>query len=148
MSDQMARSCDGCTECCKGYVFGEAHGKKFYAGRPCHFMAEKGCGIYEARPDFPCRVFQCGWLTDYEMFPEWLKPNVSKVLAQKHTTKTDIEFYKIHECGQKIDAEVLNYLILHSLNNSVNISIQVAGGWSNYGTKDFVKEMMQLGQPQ
>lgn len=146
MSAVMSRSCDGCTECCKGYVFGEAHGKKFYSGRPCHFMTEKGCGIYESRPDFPCKVFQCGWLDDPEMFPEWLKPSTSKVLAKRLATKNNIEFYKIHECGQKIDAEVLNYLILHSLNNSVNISIQVSGGWSNYGTKDFVQEMMILSQ--
>ena len=70
-----------------------------------------------------------------------MKPNLSKVIAQKLTTKNGISFYKIFECGQKIDSSVLNYLVLHALQNGVNMNIQVGGGWSNYGTQEFINDV-------
>ena len=75
------------------------------------------------------------------MFPEWTKPNLAKVIAKKSTTPKGISHYKIFECGQKIDSVVLNYFIMYSLNNALNISIQVNGGWSNFGTKEFLEDV-------
>jgi len=141
MTLEIKRECDGCTECCQGWLFGSAHGKNFWNGRPCHFVGDRGCTIYKDRPHDPCVTFRCGWLDDTQTFPEWLKPNLSKVIAQKLKTKSGIEFYKIFECGQKIDSTVLNYLVLHALQNSVNMNIQVGGGWSNFGTKEFLNDL-------
>ena len=138
---EQKRKCDTCTECCQGWLSGEAHGKKFYAGKPCHFVSTKGCTIYSRRPHDPCVIFKCGWLEDSEMFPEWTKPSIAKVLARKHTTPKGIEYYIIFECGQKIDAVILNHFIMYSLNNSVNISIQVNGGWNNFGTREFLEDV-------
>jgi len=135
------RTCDGCTICCQGWLWGEAHGKKFWSGRPCHFVGEKGCTIYKDRPEVPCVSFRCGWLDDHNTFPEWLKPNKSKVVASKQKTKNGIDYYKITECGEKIDSTILNYLILHSLQNSVNMTIQVGGGWANYGTQEYLADL-------
>jgi len=137
----IKRKCDGCTMCCEGYLSGEVRNKPFYYGRPCHFLGTTGCTMYEERPEHPCRVFTCGWLDDSEMFPEWMKPNLSKIIAHRKKTPNGFLYYKIYECGQKIDSKVLNYLILYSLNNSVNICVQVDGGWSNYGTQDFLKDI-------
>lgn len=133
------RSCDGCTECCKGWLSGEAHGKPFYPGKPCHFVSEIGCSIYKNRPHNPCVTFSCGWLQDSDFFPEWLKPSIAKIIARKLKTTNGIEFYRIHECGQKIDSIVLNYLILASLNSKINIQIQVNGGWTDYGSPEFLQ---------
>jgi len=135
------RNCNGCTMCCQGWLWGEAHGKQFWSGRPCHFVAEKGCTIYENRPEVPCVSFRCSWLDEPNIFPEWTKPNLSKILATKQKTKNGISFYKIIECGEKIDSTVLNYLILYSLQNSVNMNIQVGGGWANYGTQEYLADV-------
>ena len=70
-----------------------------------------------------------------------MKPSLAKIIAQKMKTKNGIDFYKIYECGQKIDSTVLNHLILNSLQNSVNISVQIGGGWANYGTKEFLNDL-------
>lgn len=135
------RQCGDCTECCKGYVWGEAHGKKFYAGRPCFYKGEKGCTIYENRPHDPCVTFRCGWLDAPDKFPEWLKPSISKLLAVKQRTKNGIQYYKILECGQQIDAIHLNYLVILALNDGVNVQIQIAGGYAQYGSHEFIEDM-------
>ena len=104
-------------------------------------MGEKGCTIYNDRPQDPCVSFKCGWLDDPENFPAWMKPNLVKIIAHKQVTKNGIQYYRITECGQKIDASVLNYLILHALQNSINIVVQVDGGWTNYGTQQFLADV-------
>jgi hypothetical protein len=141
MMSVSKRKCDGCTLCCEGWLSGEVMGKPFYSGRPCHFLGTNRCTIYETRPEHPCKVFTCGWLNDDEMFPEWMKPTLTKIIAHRQKTINGFLYYKIYECGQKIDSKVLNYLILYSLNNSVNIRVQVDGGWTNYGSQDFLKDI-------
>jgi hypothetical protein len=138
---QVKRECGDCSECCNGWLWGAAHGKQFYSGKPCHFVGPKGCTIYDDRPHNPCVIFRCGWLDDHDAFPEWMKPSLSKVIAQKLKTKSGIEFYKVWECGQKIDSIVLNNLILYSLQNGVNMNIQVGGGWASYGTREYLNEL-------
>jgi len=135
------RECDGCTECCQGWLQGVAHGKSFYPGKPCHFVSATGCSIYEDRPQNPCKHFRCGWLDELNLFPEWLKPNKAKIIAQKLRTKSGVEFYEITECGQKIDASVLNHLILTALSGGANFRIQIGGGWANYGDQKFLSDM-------
>ena len=135
------RNCDGCTECCKGYLWGEAYGKKFYNGRPCFYVGEKGCSIYENRPNNPCVQFKCSWLEDTQVFPEWFKPSLSKLLIKKEVTKNGIEYYKVHECGRTIDAVHLNYLISLALEGGINIQIQLDGGVANYGKLEFLRDL-------
>jgi hypothetical protein len=136
------RSCDGCTECCKGYVSGYVRNKPFYAGHACHYMGEKGCTIYKDRPHDPCVAFKCGWLLEEELFPEWFKPSVSKVLIVKlKTDRSKIDFYRIVECGQKLDAMYLNYLFLCFLNKKINIQVYMLGGVTNYGSPEFLEDI-------
>ena len=135
------RECDSCTQCCQGWLWGEAYGKTFFPGKPCHFVGSSGCKIYKDRPKDPCVSFRCSWLENPEMFPEWLKPSLSKLIAVTSKTQNGILYYKIYECGQKIDSSVLNYLVLHALQNGVNMNIQVGGGWSNYGTQEFINDV-------
>jgi hypothetical protein len=140
MSSLTKRQCGDCTVCCEGWLTGSAHGKPFYPGRPCHFIGAQSCSIYNDRPEM-CVKFTCLWLEQPDVFPEWLKPNHSKVLAYKQKTPNGHLYYRIHECGQKIDSKILNYLVQWSLNSSVNISVQVHGGWSNYGKPEFLAEV-------
>jgi hypothetical protein len=105
-------------------------------------MGEKGCTIYKDRPHDPCVAFKCGWLLEEELFPEWFKPSVSKVLIVKlKTDRSKIDFYRIVECGQKLDAMYLNYLFLCFLNKKINIQVYMLGGVTNYGSPEFLEDI-------
>ena len=67
------RPCGDCTACCSGQLAGEIYGHKMFPGKPCHFLMENKCSIYESRPTSPCKTFQCAWsqrLLDEDMRPD------------------------------------------------------------------------------
>ena len=134
----LTRSCDGCTSCCEGWLWGSAHGHNFYPGRPCHFMGKSGCSIYENRPEDPCKTFKCMWLLN-DSVPEWLKPNLSKVIIVERNNDECGYYIEVFETGQKIDSTVLSWIFGYYLNTKINISVQISGGWINYGSKEFLK---------
>lgn len=69
-----ARACGSCTLCCK--LFPVPPLEKA-AGRWCPHVAQgRGCGIHETRPQV-CRDFDCQWLLNDDLGPEW-KPERSK----------------------------------------------------------------------
>ncbi|HYE92708.1 MAG TPA: hypothetical protein VEA38_16885 [Terriglobales bacterium] len=53
-----ARTCGDCDACC--LILGVKSLEKPPHQR-CEHQCEKGCGIYESRPD-PCRNYRCSWL--------------------------------------------------------------------------------------
>jgi hypothetical protein len=134
------RECDGCTACCEGWLHGVAHGQHFQAGRPCHFKCEKGCSIYENRPEEPCRTYSCEWLNNYEL-PEWMKPNLSGVIITSREYKENKVYLEVYETGKKIDAEVLNWLFLYHYTTDIPLRVQVNGGWNNFGPQEFLEEL-------
>lgn len=136
MEENMKRQCGECTACCEGTLSGEAYGYKFYTGRPCHFFNKK-CTIYENRPEHPCKNFYCEWLTN-DQFPEWMKPNLSKIIVSKHETN-NIHYYGITEVHEPIKADILNWVIQWSLNNQHNIKYSILGGNNYIGSKEFVE---------
>jgi len=140
----MTRNCDGCTVCCEGWLFGEAHGKHFSPGRPCHFMGHKGCTIYENRPEDPCKVFKCQWLSNDDI-PAWMKPDVIKVLITKREEKGH-SYLQLVELGQRMDPRVLSWFFLEHLNGRViNLKYQIDGGWTYIGTPEFVRDIGETG---
>jgi hypothetical protein len=73
---KTVRNCDGCTLCCK--VIGVKALEK-PMGTWCQHCAPKGgCAIYAERPD-ECRTFDCGYLLEPSLTPEW-KPSESKIV--------------------------------------------------------------------
>ncbi len=123
----VGRNCNGCTECCNGSskLHGEIFGKHFHSGKPCHYVGESGCTIYENRPQDPCKRFRCEWLDNPEMFPEWMKPNLSKIIGIRRTTEKGNSILEIRECGQKIDSNILNYFYQYSMKHGINMDIEV-----------------------
>lgn len=59
--DRQPRSCGACSACC--FVLGVQPLNK-PAFQRCAHACEKGCGIYETRPE-PCRLYRCGWLEGF-----------------------------------------------------------------------------------
>lgn len=140
----MTRNCDGCTVCCEGWLFGEAHGKHFSPGRPCHFMGHKGCTIYENRPEDPCKVFKCQWLSNDDI-PAWMKPDVIKVLITKREEKGH-SYLQLVELGQRMDPRVLSWFFLEHINGRIiNLKYQIDGGWTFIGTPEFVRDIGETG---
>jgi hypothetical protein len=72
--DQAGRTCGTCTLCCKVMEVGEI--AKPQGAWCAHCTPGKGCAIYDARPG-ECHTFQCEWLLNDAMGPEW-KPEKSK----------------------------------------------------------------------
>ena len=152
----VGRSCGGCTECCNGSskLYGEVYGKQFHSGKPCHYVGETGCTIYENRPENPCVRFKCEWLNNPKMFPEWTKPNISKIIGiikgDKNGNPVIVNnkpVIEIRECGRKIDSSILNYFFQYSLQNYMNISIEVDGYMHNYyfSESDYVDDVESHG---
>ena len=132
----MNRTCDGCSECCKGWLHGSAMGHNFYPGKPCYFL-QKTCSIYENRPIDPCKTYKCHWL-DSDDLPMWMRPDLSNALVTKRIHE-NIEYFEIIECGQKMDSSVLSWLIVWALNNVKNLKYQIDGGFTKIGTEEFMK---------
>ena len=136
----MERICGDCSICCEGWLFATVNGYNIYPGRPCQFM-NKGCTIYDERPDFPCRAFKCDWLENNDI-PEWLQPNLSKVILSTHRwgENNDKIFLRATECGKKMDSAVLCWLFEYHLRTNIPLAVQVNGGWTHFGEefKEFI----------
>ena len=73
---ESPRQCGDCSLCCKVMRIPELDKPK---DEWCpNFARGCGCRIYTDRPP-SCRTFNCLWLTDFAMGPEW-KPSVSKMV--------------------------------------------------------------------
>lgn len=131
------RACTNCTACCEGWLGGEAYGKRFQSGCPCHFKCETGCSIYDSRP-FTCKSFNCEWLLNKDL-PEWMKPNLSGVIVVEKNwgSKQDQIYYEVLELGKKLDSVVLNWFFSWHEQTNVCLRIMVDGGWYHYGSKEF-----------
>ena len=125
----MGRSCDGCTKCCEGWLWSEAYGHKFWPGRPCHFMCEKGCSIYENRPIDPCKNFKCEWLENNNI-PEWMKPSVSNVIIYKRN-EDGKDLLEFTEAGSRLDPRILSWIFMNFVDEKIgNVKYQLDGGWN------------------
>lgn len=136
------RSCGSCTKCCEGYLSGEAQGKKFYPGKPCHFIAiGKGCSIYAKRPVDPCVTYKCGWLTNMEI-PEWMKPSdVNSIMDERELN--GMRYLNLREAGNPLQARVLSWFFQYVLKTGMNAVWEVDGGLNWCGNPDF-NSVMEL----
>jgi len=135
----MTRECEGCKECCMGWLTANIAGYSMSPGMPCHFIGATGCTIYQNRPEDPCKNYYCEWLVNEEL-PSWLKPSMSKVIVTKLNWSKG-EYIKVKECGEKIDSSVLNWIYLYTQNNNINLAIEVGGSWYFSGPEGFAEEV-------
>jgi hypothetical protein len=69
--------CGPCRACCIAPKIDTQELRK-PAQMPCPHLVEKGCGIYERRPQV-CRIFLCGWRLLPELDRSW-RPDLSGVM--------------------------------------------------------------------
>ena len=132
----MNRTCDGCSECCKGWLRGHAMGHDFYPGKKCYYL-QKTCSIYENRPIDPCQSYKCHWLATDDL-PMWMRPDLSNALVTQRNNNGH-SWLEVLECGSKMDSEVLSWLVIWALNQGKNLKYQINGGWSKIGSKEFLE---------
>jgi uncharacterized cysteine cluster protein YcgN (CxxCxxCC family) len=141
------RTCGECTMCCQGWLSGEAYEYVFTKNHPCHFLDKCGdkCTIYSIRPQV-CQDFKCEWLRQPVAFPLWMKPSLTNVIVtwriETHNNE-EFGYWSVRECGEKIDSNVLNWLIQQAIQHEINIRYEVDGVGYCIGT-DVFKEWHQL----
>lgn len=129
------RSCGSCAECCKGWLSGVAYEQVFHPGKPCFFLQDT-CGIYESRPEDPCKSYKCAWLSKDE-FPLWMRPDKSKSIVTERTVD-GIQYFDVVECGQKMDSETLSWLFIWALEKGANLQYRINGGPHKIGSQEFL----------
>lgn len=144
------RECGSCSECCKGWLTGTIYDYDMSPNYPCHFVdsnkCEGCCTIYEHRPEM-CSSYKCEWLTNTLIFPEWLKPEKSKIIITERSieneeTGEEITYLQVVECGQTISPVTLNYMLMLAIKNDLNLEYQIAGQYHYHGSTEFLNAFL------
>jgi hypothetical protein len=137
------RICGECTACCDGWLTANIKGEDMYPGKPCQFsMFGKGCSDYKNRPEDPCVTFKCEWLSHPEAYPDQLRPDRSKAIFVMQDIK-DIQYLKVVEAGQNLQADILTFAMKTALSNGFNFAWQVNGTTHWYGSTEFSQAMAE-----
>lgn len=134
----LNRECGDCTMCCQGHLYTNVNNIPIYPGNPCPYVSHH-CTIYEDRPDYPCKQFQCQWLINPD-FPEWMKPNQINVLAWKTKDFSNHVYLEVNECAQPIPSNALAWLYEYTQKTNLPMRVQVHGAFHYYGNQDFKQQ--------
>ena len=107
-----SRECGGCTACCEGWLTDKSLNLK--PGSPCPNKTTEGCGIYETRPERPCRSFTCAWLQRPEEFPEELRPDKSGAICMVDRDWYDWSVLRASPVGESIPETTFDWLLSHA----------------------------------
>ena len=116
MTDEV-RSCGGCSACCEGWLSDKSMNLK--VGSPCPNITAHGCGIYDTRPEKPCRSFTCAWLQRPEQFPESLRPDRSGAICILDRDWYDWKVLRAIPVGEKVPKETFDWLLNHAKNEGI-----------------------------
>jgi len=130
------KPCGECQACCKGWVSGNAYGSEFHKGKSCDFLCGT-CIIYNIRPKV-CRNFYCAYTQ--ELFPEWMRPDKSKVLISVQDWSKG-QYLLACEMGTKISDEALLEINTFSKKNNCPTIIQYDGTFYFNGPREFLEEV-------
>ena len=124
----MARECGSCSLCCKVMGIGALNKP---GGQWCpHCLPGKGCGIYGDRPG-ECRTFNCDWLLNEQLGPEW-KPEKSKIVLRSSGNKI-VAFVYPSVPGQWRKSpffEQLTTLMQHGIKNNLLVYVAVSENYT------------------
>ncbi len=137
LSKKNARSCDGCTKCCEGWLTATINGEEMYPGKPCQNCDPgKGCTDYKNRPQDPCKTYMCMWRAD-DSVPIEFKPSEVNSLV----TRSDINgmpYLVLLEAGEKMRAEVVSWFIVFVSSKGINAEWQIDGRSYYSGNTNFL----------
>ena len=102
------RQCSTCTACCEGWLASVEI--KMRPGKPCAHCTIGGCAIYETRPEIPCRLFSCAWLSEGEELPENMRPDQCGAIVMFDRKWNGWNIVKAVPTGASIPEETLEWL--------------------------------------
>lgn len=102
------RQCGPCKACCEGWM--SDNSLQMRPGKPCQNLCDRGCGIYESRPERPCKEFVCAWLTNANDYPEDLRPDLSGVIIIENRPWREWYVLRLIACGTDIPERSWNLL--------------------------------------
>lgn len=111
MAKKQKRECQPCTGCCDGWVKMTIGNAEVYPSHPCPHSTGKGCDDYANRPTDPCDHFNCAWVQEGSVLPDWMKPNNAKAIVmlnklQWHGYPVDVAV----PIGKRIPPRTLKWL--------------------------------------
>ncbi len=139
---EALRSCSGCTACCDGWLRMTIRGHEVGPGRPCPFSAGGCCSIYDERPQDPCRQFRCGWLVEGSPLPDWLRPDLAKLILLPNNFEW--RGYPVHVAvavGQAPTPQALEWVMAHCVATRHPLMYQSGDDWIAYGPGAFQHDM-------
>lgn len=137
---QNKRSCNGCTKCCDGLLIGNVNGHEMRPGVPCFYLKGQKCSIYETRPEYPCRNFECLWLSTPDLVPEEFWPGQTNIILYDRFSPEGNPYLAIHG---KVSVEVLDWAVqLIQFNKRDSIMYEM-GGYIKFlsASPKFIEEM-------
>jgi len=104
------RECLPCTTCCHGWLYAEVLGNVLQHGHGCPHCIPEGCGVYDIRPNEPCRTYQCSWLVENSPLPDWMRPDLSGVIVLLNVDWQGRKVITAIPAGQTIPEKSLEWL--------------------------------------
>jgi hypothetical protein len=135
-----ARHCGSCTACCQGWLKGSIHGYEMRPGQACHYVAAKGCSIYDSRPASPCRSFSCGWKAASNLFPDTFRPDLAGFIV-KASVWDEFEVFILVSAGRDPQAEHLSWMTNLCHASGVPFFYEIDGETNGYGPSNFVARL-------
>jgi hypothetical protein len=138
------RECGECAACCEGWLTGTVFDQELKpGGTKCRYIRPGGgCGVYEQRPQQPCREFICGWLTPNNPFPESFKPTLSGVIIYP-TQWRGMRAYRLVPAGRDPAPAMLEWMARFSQQTGIPFFYEIKGETMGYGPQIFVQDMQQ-----
>jgi hypothetical protein len=138
----LGKSCGDCTKCCDGWLTANINGHEMFEGKPCVFVKQGGCSIYESRPEDPCVNFKCEWLIN-PYLDESMKPTNSNIIIMRRNID-GISYLVARYAGENVSANDLSKVIDYCQKNSKNLlwEMSEARGW--IGSDDFCQRMSTM----
>ena len=103
------RNCETCTACCEGWLVSDVTDMR--PGKPCRHCSVSGCAIYAERPEDPCVVFRCGWLSEGSPLPDELRPDRCGAIVLFHRPWQGWEVVRAIPVGDEVPPATLQWLM-------------------------------------
>jgi len=137
-----ARTCGACTACCDGWASATIYGHDMSPGKPCVFVRDHQCAIYERRPLSPCRKFVCAWLAPKSPFPEQFRPDRLGVILININWRGR-PAYVLVSAGRDPDEELLSWMRKFSTDTARPFFYAQRGENLAFGPTEFQHDMIE-----
>lgn len=101
------RPCGDCTGCCQGILAVNVHGNLAQGRRPCYFLVDNKCTIYNERPSV-CRNYQCAW--SQGILDEDMRPDKCGIMVSVADAEDGSQYLKVVELWPNVPYETYEKL--------------------------------------